>query len=75
MTPEFTEHQQRDHPDLSQFQLSPQPSWIYDIKTLKFLDINEAATIHYGYSRAEFLSMTLRDIRPAEDLLILEHTL
>lgn len=75
MSPEFTEHQQRDHPDLSLFKISPQPSWIYDIQTLQFLDVNAAATVHYGYSREEFLSMTLRDIRPAEDLLILEHAL
>jgi PAS domain S-box-containing protein len=54
------------------FEVSPQPSWVYDIKTLKFLDVNEAAIIHYGYSKSEFLSMTLRDIRPPEDLDILD---
>jgi PAS domain S-box-containing protein len=54
------------------FEVSPQPSWVYDIKTLKFLDVNEAAIIHYGYSKNEFLRMTLRDIRPPEDLDILD---
>lgn len=57
------------------FQLSPIPKWIYDVETLKFLDVNEAATRQYGYSREEFLSMTLRDIRPVEDLASLEVTI
>ena len=57
------------------FDISPQPSWIYDIETLRFLDVNEAAILHYGYSREEFLGMTLADIRPAEDILILEQAL
>lgn len=41
--------------------------WIYDITTLRFLDVNDAAVLRYGYSRQEFLSMTLLDIRPAEE--------
>jgi len=44
------------------------PMWIYDLETLAFLDVNDAATKTYGYSRAEFLSMTLLEIRPSEDL-------
>lgn len=58
--------------NLNIFEISPQPCWIYDIHTLKFLDVNEAATLHYGYTKAEFLKMTLRDIRPQADLDILE---
>jgi PAS domain S-box-containing protein len=50
------------------FYNNPQPMWIYDIETLAFLEVNQAAITHYGYSRDEFLSMTLRDIRPAEDI-------
>ena len=50
------------------FNNNPLPLWVYDLKTLRFLDVNEAAIRHYGYSRAEFLAMTLRDIRPAEDV-------
>jgi PAS domain S-box-containing protein len=42
--------------------------WIYDRETLAFLDVNDAAVATYGFSRHEFLTMTLRDIRPAEDL-------
>ena len=41
--------------------------WVYDVETLRFLEVNEAACGAYGYSRAEFLAMTLRDIRPPED--------
>lgn len=47
---------------------SPQPMWIYDLETLAFLEVNESAVIHYGYSREEFLKMTIKDIRPPEDI-------
>ena len=46
------------------FALSPQPAWVYDRATLRFLEVNEAAVQHYGWSREEFLAMTIRDIRP-----------
>jgi diguanylate cyclase (GGDEF)-like protein/PAS domain S-box-containing protein len=46
------------------FQDHPQPMWIYDLVTLRFLRVNAAACSHYGYSEAEFLHMTIRDIRP-----------
>jgi diguanylate cyclase (GGDEF)-like protein/PAS domain S-box-containing protein len=46
----------------------PQPMWVYDGATLRFLDVNDAAIAHYGYSRAEFLAMTIKDIRPPEDI-------
>jgi PAS domain S-box-containing protein len=49
------------------FENNPQPMWVYDLETLAFLTVNEAAIQHYGYSREEFLSMTLLDIRPKED--------
>ncbi|MBI1937602.1 MAG: PAS domain S-box protein [Ignavibacteriales bacterium] len=49
------------------FELNPHIMWLYDLKTLKFIAVNEAAIQHYGYSREEFLSMTIKDIRPAED--------
>lgn len=42
--------------------------WIFDIETMEFLDVNEAALQHYGYTRSEFLSITARDIRPKEDV-------
>jgi diguanylate cyclase (GGDEF)-like protein/PAS domain S-box-containing protein len=46
----------------------PQAMWVYDRETLRFLDVNQRAIEHYGYSREEFLAMTLTDIRPEEDV-------
>ena len=48
------------------FQGNPNPMWVFDLETLAFLEVNEAATRHYGYSREEFLAMTVADIRPPE---------
>jgi PAS domain S-box-containing protein len=42
--------------------------WVYDAETLAFLAVNDAAVRHYGYSREQFLSMTIKDIRPPEDI-------
>jgi PAS domain S-box-containing protein len=50
------------------FESNPHPMWVYDLGTLRFLAVNHAAIEHYGYSRQEFLRMTLADIRPAEDV-------
>jgi PAS domain S-box-containing protein len=50
------------------FDNSPAPMWVYDRETLAFLAVNRAAVEHYGYSEAEFLGMTIEDIRFAEDL-------
>lgn len=50
------------------FEANPHPMWVYDIESLQFLAVNEAALIHYGYSRDEFLNMTIKDIRQPEDL-------
>ncbi len=52
----------------SLFHLSPQPMWIFDIETFKFISVNEAAIRHYGYSEEEFLNMTILDLRPKEDI-------
>ncbi|HZO92265.1 MAG TPA: EAL domain-containing protein [Candidatus Baltobacteraceae bacterium] len=49
------------------FASSPVPMWVYDRRTLRFLDVNDAAVATYGYSREEFLAMSLLDIRPEED--------
>jgi len=54
------------------FALSPQPAWVYDLGTLRFLEVNEAAVRSYGWSRDEFLAMTIRDIRPPTSLPRLE---
>jgi len=50
------------------FVTNPQPMWVYDLESLRFLAVNDAAITHYGYSREEFLEMTIKDIRPPEDL-------
>jgi len=50
------------------FENNPHPMWVYDLETLAFLEVNDAAVAHYGYSRDEFLSMRLPDIRPPEDV-------
>jgi PAS domain S-box-containing protein len=50
------------------FENNPHPMWAYDTETLAFLAVNDAAVQHYGYSREEFLSMTLADIRLPEDV-------
>jgi diguanylate cyclase (GGDEF)-like protein/PAS domain S-box-containing protein len=49
------------------FANNPQPMWVYDLETLRFLEVNLAATAHYGYTRNEFLSMTISDINPEQD--------
>jgi len=50
------------------FHNNPLPMWIYDLNTLYFLEVNEAAISTYGYTRNEFLSMTIKDIRPKDDV-------
>ena len=52
----------------SLFDRLPSPMWVYDYETLRFLDVNQAAIDHYGWTREEFLRMSIRDIRPTEDL-------
>ena len=49
------------------FQLSPLPKWVFDIKTLRFLDVNKAAINHYGYSYKQFMKMTILDIRTIDE--------
>jgi PAS domain S-box-containing protein len=46
--------------------------WVYDQQTRRFLKVNDAAVAHYGYTRGDFLAMTLDDIRPAEDVPALQ---
>lgn len=50
------------------FEENPLPMLIFSLDTLEFLAVNEAAVAHYGYSRAEFLSLSIKDIRPEEDI-------
>jgi PAS domain S-box-containing protein len=50
------------------FEANPHAMWVYDLASLAFLAVNDAAVAHYGYSRDEFLAMTIKDIRPPEDV-------
>jgi len=50
------------------FECTPQPIWVYDEDTLNFLAVNKAAIRTYGYSHEEFMGMTIKEVRPAEDV-------
>ncbi|SEW20933.1 PAS domain-containing protein [Chitinophaga arvensicola] len=68
--PQNKRHLQFEH----LFNEYPIPMWIYEKSTMRFLSVNNAATKKYGYSRTEFLNLTLKDIRNEEDIpLLLEN--
>lgn len=50
------------------FDGNPIPVWVFDVATLRFLTVNDAATRAYGYTRDEFLALTIADIRPPEEI-------
>jgi PAS domain S-box-containing protein len=50
------------------FTAHPEPIWVYDVETLRFLEVNDTAIQRYGYSRKEFLAMTIKDICPESDV-------
>ena len=54
------------------FKNHPIPMWIYDLTSLAFIEVNNAAVKKYGYSRKKFLSMTLNDIRHSEEVKALK---
>ena len=64
-TSELRQSEQRYH---LLFDSNPQPVWVYDVKSLAILDVNRSAVRNYGYSREEFLSLTVKDIRLPEDI-------
>jgi two-component system, cell cycle sensor histidine kinase and response regulator CckA len=53
------------------FESNPHPMWVFDVETLRFLAVNEAAVHKYGYSVDEFLALTIEDIRPEADIPLL----
>src|SRR6185312_4568468 len=53
------------------FDNNPHPTWVFDRETLRFLAVNGAAIRKYGFSSEEFLGMTIKDIRPREDVAAL----
>ncbi|WP_293261502.1 MULTISPECIES: CHASE4 domain-containing protein [unclassified Microcoleus] len=50
------------------FKNNPHPMWVYDLETLEFIAVNQAAIEHYGYTRDEFLNMTVADIHPPQKM-------
>jgi PAS domain S-box-containing protein len=47
------------------FQGNPHPMWVFDLESLDIIEVNEAAVLHYGFARGEFLRMKLNDLRAA----------
>jgi PAS domain S-box-containing protein len=72
-TEELLQESEERHRKL--FDNNPHPTWVFDGETLRFLAVNTAAVRKYGYSRDEFLTMTLKDIRRPEDVPALLETL
>lgn len=64
---DITEAKRREHSFRLLFDGNPIPMWVADLATLKFIAVNDAAIAHYGYSREQFMSMTLLDVRPPEE--------
>ena len=64
----FPRYEPQRRETLGEFHATTVPMWIFDRRTLAILEVNEAATELYGYSRSEFLRMTILDIRPLEDI-------
>lgn len=60
-------HQELESSFRQLFSSNPYPVYVYDPVSLRFLEVNPAAIAKYGYSREEFLSMRLPDIRPSQD--------
>ncbi|NTU60282.1 MAG: PAS domain S-box protein, partial [Deltaproteobacteria bacterium] len=50
------------------FEANPNPMMVFDEETLRYLAVNDAALRQYGYGRAEFLALTVLDVRPPEEL-------
>ena len=63
---EALERSERNYRQL--FESNPQPMWVYDRETLRFLAVNDAAMRKYGFSAEQFADMSIRDIRPAAEV-------
>ena len=50
------------------FDSNPMPMWMISRSTLGIIDVNDAATVHYGYTREEFLRMQLLSLTAEEDI-------
>jgi PAS domain S-box-containing protein len=72
---DITEHKRSDHAlRINEkrlrlfFESIPLPTWVFDLESLQFIEVNDTALQHYGYTKEEFLAMNVMDIRPAEDI-------
>lgn len=50
------------------FERTPLPAWVFDVESLSILAVNDAALLHYGYTRDEFLTMTIGDLLPSGEI-------
>ncbi|MGZ3858777.1 MAG: PAS domain-containing protein [Flavisolibacter sp.] len=64
---EFSEQQYK-----TLFQNNPLPCWIYDPESLRFMEVNEAAIRHYGYTKQEFLELGVLDVQVEENIEVLK---
>ncbi|MDQ7745367.1 PAS domain S-box protein [Hydrogenophaga pseudoflava] len=53
------------------FERNPQPMFVFDLQTFRFLAVNQAAVLHYGHSREAFLAMSIQDLRPTEQVAVM----
>ena len=65
---DVTAHKKREDSFRLLFNGNPVPMLVVDQATLRFLDVNDAAIAHYGYTRADFLAMTTADLRFPDDV-------
>jgi PAS domain S-box-containing protein len=72
---DITEHKRSDHAlRINEkrlrifFESIPLPTWVFDLESLQFIEVNNTALQHYGYTKEEFLAMSVMDIRPVEDI-------
>ena len=64
---DVTEARHREESFRLLFEGNPVPMWVIDRDTLRFLAVNEAAVAHYGYSREQFMEMSVAELRPQDD--------
>lgn len=72
---DITEHKRSDHAlRINEkrlrifFESIPLPTWVFDLESLQFIEVNNIALQHYGYTKEEFLAMSVMDLRPVEDI-------
>jgi diguanylate cyclase (GGDEF)-like protein/PAS domain S-box-containing protein len=63
---DVTEAKRREESFRLLFDNNPVAMWVFDRETLRFLAVNDAAVTQYGYSREQFLTMAVPDIRAAQ---------